>query len=119
MRVLLAVLAVILIGCGTGEDDQEESVSSESNVDIVDCSGATFDGLSAEEVADLVEAADEGSEFVVVEEPGGVFDQQTRSYKLTIVQGCGNGVVNEDNDSFSDDDVDGSIDFGSSEEGDA
>lgn len=117
MRVLILICLAVFLGCDSGEDDQQESVSSESNVDIVDCSGAVFDGLDAEEVAELVEAADEEAEIVI--EESGVFDQQTRTFKLTIIQGCGNGVVNEDNDTVSDDDFDGSVDFGSSEEADA
>lgn len=106
MRLVFLLIILTLIGCGSGEDDQNESVSSESNVDIVDCSGATFDGLSAAEIAELVEAADESAEIVIEESNSdNVFDQQTRLFKLTIIQGCGNGVVNEDNDTVSDDDV--------------
>lgn len=106
-HILLFGSLLALAGCGSGKsDDQQESVSSESNVDIVDCSGATFEGLSPAEVADLVDAADEGSDISVAEEKPGL-DQSAalKTYKLTIIQGCGNGVVNEDNDTVSDDDV--------------
>ena len=69
--VLTAVAMLFLavfVGCGSGkEDDQQESVSSESNVDIVDCSGATFDGLSADEVEQIVQDAEESGAEVSVE----------------------------------------------------
>lgn len=110
---VLLCFMLVFQGCGSGEDDQQESVSSESNVDIVDCSGATFDGLSAAEVEQIVEDAEEsGAEIIIDEDPpvnNGGLDQQLRTYKVTFIQGCGNTVLNEDNDVVSDDDVNTSV----------
>lgn len=103
-------------GCSGGgkEDDTESTSSSSSEVDIVDCSGATFEGLDAEEVAQIVEEAEEGAEFVVEEQPVGLNQAGAlrQLYKVTLIQGCGNTVVNEDNDFVSDDDVSTNISAG-------
>lgn len=116
---LLLSLA-FLSGCSGGgkEDDTETSSSSSSQVDIVDCSGATFEGLDAAEVAELVESAEEDAEFVIEEQSPGL-DQDAalrKLYKVTLIQGCGNTVVNEDNDVVSDDDVTTSVSAGAPQE---
>jgi len=110
--VLMAFAAVMLAaftGCGAGGKEDDTQSSSESNVDIVDCSGANIEVGSLEELEELEDSVGEDFEVVVpdFQEPvdeGAGLDQQT--LKVIIVPaGCGNTIVNEDNDSFSDDDV--------------
>lgn len=110
--IFICGLSLLCAGCGSGgkEDDTSTISQSESNVDIVDCGGATFDGLSEEQLAELVEAAGEEAE-VIIEESGLNQDAALRLYKVTFVQGCGNTVVNEDNDQLSDDDVTTSVEL--------
>lgn len=100
MRFLSLLLLVAALGCGSGEDDQQESVSSESNVNVFDCSGAVQ--LSSEEIAALEEAADAG-------------DVQSAE-KLAVIGNC-NTVSTQDDHSVSDDD--NTVDFGSSDDAEA
>ena len=89
MRTCVKVLALLaLVGCGSGEDDQQESVSSESNVQVFDCSGAV--DLSPEELEALQEAAEAGEEDA--------------AEKLAVVGNC-NTVTTDDDHSVSDDDT--------------
>lgn len=96
MRNILPFIGSIFIcgfslafwGCGSGEDDQQESVSSESNVQVFDCSGAAQ--LSPEQVEQLEEESNEGS----VE----------AAEKLAVIGNC-NTVTTQDDHSTSDDDV--------------
>lgn len=112
MKCLIFLVVFTFFGCGQGKEDDTQS-SSSSTVEVNDCSGATFESLDAEQVAELVEAAGENAE-VIVEEQGLNQENALRQFKVTIIQGCGNNVNNEDNDSTSDDDT--VVDFGSSED---
>lgn len=114
---LAVAVALLLVGCTDGKEDDTESTSSASTqIEQTDCSGATFDGFNAEEVAEIVESAEDGADIVIeettpVSSNAGGFDQQIRTFKVTFIQGCNNTVVNNDNDTISDDDISSNVDL--------
>lgn len=95
---VLLFAIVFFQGCGSGkEDDQQETSSSESNVQVFDCSGAAQ--VSPEQVEALEEAADAGDE--------------ESAEKLAVIGNC-NTVNTQDDHSTSDDDV--TTDIGGNDE---
>lgn len=116
LLTFLLALALLLTGCSGGgkEDDTQSTSSASTQVETTECGDITFE-VPLEDVDAIVESAlEDGSEVSVEEVP--VFDNEAgviRQAKVTIIAGCGNTVVNEDNDStsVSDDDTSTSVDL--------
>lgn len=117
MKYIVLLFAIMFAGCGDGDS---ESVSSESNVDIISC-GDIQCTVPVEEVGEFAEEiesnGDELQEIAEFQNNGGL-DQQTRIVRFhrlsdvdyfaknaNFVCGCGNIISNETNISASDDDV--------------
>lgn len=105
MRRLFILL--LLAGCGSGGGDEASSANQsqsetntcgDSHVEIV------FD-VPEPEVNEIIEGVlDEGGE-AVVEETGLNQEGTLKLFKVTIVSGCNNTVVNDDDVTTSDDDT--------------
>lgn len=113
----IAVLCLLsLAACSGGgkEDDTQSSSSASTQVDTTECGDITFE-VPLEDVDAIVESSlKDGSEVIVEELPEfNNEDGVIRMAKVTIIAGCGNTVVNEDNDtsSVSDDDTSTNVDL--------
>ena len=117
MKRLTLIALIILAGCSGGgkEDDTQSSSSASTQVETTECGDITFE-VPLEDVDAIVESSlEDGNEVVVEELP--TFNNEDgviRMAKVTIIAGCGNTVVNEDNDtsSVSDDDTSTNVDLG-------
>lgn len=116
--IMLAVVAFSGCGLGSGKED-DTSVTAPQSSSVTEDNGCpvTIEAPSAEEAVDAAEE-DTGGEATAVEEVESGLDQGSvlRVFRVWLkditinVNGCHNGVVVNDNDSFSDDDT--TVDLG-------
>ncbi len=120
--VWLSIVLLAVSGCGTGGKEDDTQSSSSASTEVTQCGDITFT-VTEEQLAELLEDAEEAGDEVEIEDLGtipsndGGLDQQTRLYNVKLLQiGCGNTGVTEDNDSSSDDDISTSVEIPQGEE---
>ena len=107
MKKLIVLL--LAIGCGGGGGDSTPDTQTTSSTAVEQCGDSTVNitvTATAEEVNDIVDEAISGGDDVVVEEVPQL-DQSgvLRLYKVTIVSGCHNAVVDQDDHTVNDNDT--------------
>lgn len=134
---VIALWAIIVLsafgiyGCGSGGKEDDTSSTSSASTEVNQCGDVTCN-ITAEELEEILEAAEEAGDSVLeladaandLTNTGGL-DQQVRiakssdgGYLKAFVCGCNNTVVENDNDSVvvSDDDVNTSVSAGAAQE---
>lgn len=108
MRKLLCLLLIILTGCSSGggddETDDRPNVSSQTTTEDKPCGDITFN-IPPESFDEVVaeEVASAGEDATVIEEdlPSNLQSGALRVRRVTIITGCNNTVINQDNNSVS------------------
>lgn len=125
--VIIVLSAFGIYGCGSGGKEDDTSSTSSASTEVNQCGDVTCN-IPAEELEEILEAAEEAGDSVLeladaandLTNTGGL-DQQVRiakssdgGYLKAFVCGCNNTVVENDNDSVvvSDDDVNTSVSAG-------
>ena len=128
--VIIVLSAFGIYGCGSGGKEDDTSSTSSASTEVNQCGDVTCN-IPAEELEEILEAAEEAGDSVLeladaandLTNTGGL-DQQVRiakssdgGYLKAFVCGCNNTVVENDNDSVvvSDDDVNTSVSAGAQE----
>lgn len=129
--VIIVLSAFGIYGCGSGGKEDDTSSTSSASTEVNQCGDVTCN-ITAEELEEILEAAEEAGDSVLeladaaddLTNTGGL-DQQVRiakssdgAYLKAFVCGCNNTVVENDNDSVvvSDDDVNTSVSAGAAQE---
>lgn len=103
MRNLIALSLLLLVGCGSGEDNK----TSSSSISSVCVGGNTEVTVPEEQIEQIIaEEESEGDGDPIVVEDAGSLNQDgaLRLAKIVIIGDC-NDVHTEDNDVVSDDDT--------------